>query len=357
MLIWYAYHDTHTIATSRRVPPVPTIRDVAKLAGVAPITISRVINDSDYVSQETRKRVEAAIEALGYVPNMLGPSLRFRQTMTLALVVTDITNPFFTTITRGVEDVAQANGYSTILCNTDESEEKQAQYLHMLLRRKVDGILLVPASSSAGPIRLIRKQGVPLVVLDRQIPDVEVDIVRADSETGAYNLTKHLISLGHRKITMLAGPKSVSTAVDRVDGYCRAMHEAGLEVGDSQVFWGRFTQESGYVLTQEALSASMLPTALFAANNFVAIGAIQVLQEQNIRIPEDIALVTVDDIPPAFTIHPFLTVAAQPAREMGHQAAMLLLERLKGETSQPCKEIVLSTEMIIRASSGGSILA
>ena len=127
---------------------MPTIRDVAKLAGVAPITVSRVINRSGYASQETRKQVEAAIEELGYVPNMLGPSLRFKQTMTLAMVITDITNPFWTTVTRGVEDVAQANGYSTILCNTDESEEKQEQYLQMLLRRRIDGILLVPASSS-----------------------------------------------------------------------------------------------------------------------------------------------------------------------------------------------------------------
>lgn len=352
MVIWYAYHGTHTISTHKRLFPVPTIRDVAKLAGVAPITVSRVINDSDYVSRETRQRVEAAIETLGYVPNMLGPSLRFQQTMTLALVVTDITNPFFTTVTRGVEDVAQANGYSTILCNTDESEKKQAQYLHMLLRRKVDGILLVPASSSAEPIRLIQKQGVPLVVLDREIPEVEVDIVRADSEAGAYQLTKHLLSLGHRIITMLAGPKSVSTAVDRVSGYCRAMREAGLEVCDSQVFWGGFTQESGFALTKQALSASPRTTALFAANNFVAIGAIQALQELNIRVPEDIALVAVDDIPPAFTAHPFLTVAAQPAREMGQQAARLLLERVRGQSDQPYRQIVLSTEMIIRTSSG-----
>jgi LacI family transcriptional regulator len=336
---------------------MPTIRDVAKLAGVAPITVSRVINDTSYVSQETRERVQAAIEEMGYVPNMLGPSLRFKQTMALALVVTDITNPFFTTITRGVEDVAQANGYSTILCNTDESEEKQAQYLHMLLRRKIDGILLVPASSSAEPIRLIQKHKVPLVVLDRQIPDVEVDIVRADSETGAYQLTKHLLSLGHRFITILAGPKNVSTAVDRVNGYNRAMNEAGLEVCDSQVFWGTYSQESSYGLTPKALAASPRPTALFAGNNFVAIGIMRALHELNYRVPEDIALVAVDDIPSGFTLQSFLTVAAQPAREMGQQAARLLLERIKGEPDHLYRQIVLSTELIIRTSSGESIVA
>lgn len=330
---------------------MPSIRDVAKLAGVAPITVSRVVNDSGYVSQQTRKRVEAAIEELGYVPNMLGPSLRFRQTMTLAVVITDITNPFWTTVTRGIEDVAQSNGYSTILCNTDESEEKQEQYLQMLLRRRIDGILLVPASSSSHPIRLIKRQGIPLVVLDRQIPDVDVDIVRADSETGAYELTRHLLSLGHHQIAMLAGPKSTSTAVDRVNGFCRAMNETGVNTCDMQVLWGAFTQESGYALAREAFGRTPQPTALFAANNFVAIGALQAMREQGLRVPEDVALVAVDDLPPAFTIDPFLTVAAQPALEMGHQAARLLLDIIKKGADHQHQHIVLPTELIIRTSS------
>ncbi len=215
-----------------------TIRDVASRAGVAPITVSRVINDSDYVSAATRKRVEAAIEELGYVPNMLGPSLRFKQTMTLALLLTDITNPFWTTVARGVEDVAQANGYSIILCNTDESEVKQEQYLDMLLRRRIDGIVLVPARSVPEPIYAIRKQNIPVVILDRQIPGLDVDIVRADSEDGAYQLTEHLLSLGHRQITMLAGPQAVSTAVDRVSGFRRALTDAGLPEDTAQIYWG-----------------------------------------------------------------------------------------------------------------------
>ena len=336
---------------------MPTIRDVAKLAGVAPITVSRVVNDSGYVSKETRARVEAAIEELGYVPNMLGPSLRFKQTMTLAMVVTDIANPFWTTVTRGVEDIAQANGYSTILCNTDESEEKQEQYLQMLLRRRIDGILLVPASSSPEPIRLIQKQGTPVVVLDRDVPDVDVDMVRADSEYGAYQLAKHLISFGHQRITILAGPQSVSTAVDRVNGFCRAYTEFGLDPCDTQVIWGNYTQESGYEMAQKALAARPLPTALFAANNFVAIGALRALKEQNFRIPEDISMVAFDDIPLAFTIEPFLTVATQPAREMGKQAVRLLLERIREDAGRPSEQVILPTGMIIRTSSGENINA
>jgi LacI family transcriptional regulator len=330
---------------------MPTIRDVAQLAGVAPITVSRVVNDSGYVSRETRERVEAAVAELGYVPNMLGPSLRFKQTMTLAMVVTDIGNPFWTMVTRGVEDIANANGYSTFLCNTDESEKKQDQYLHTLLRRRIDGILLVPASSSPDPIRLIQKQGIPIVVIDRKVPDVDVDIVRADSVYGAYQLTKHLIACGHKEISILAGPRSVSTAVDRVDGFCRALCEAGLRVCDSQVVWGNYSQESGYAMALEALVRNSEITALFAANNFVAIGALRALKEKNLRVPEDIAMVAFDDIPLSFIIEPFLTVATQPAQEMGKQAVRLLLERIKEGFDRPYQEIVLPTEMIIRNSS------
>ncbi|OQY32734.1 MAG: hypothetical protein B6243_07155, partial [Anaerolineaceae bacterium 4572_5.2] len=231
-----------------------TIRDVAKLAGVAPITVSRVINDSDYVKQETRERVDAAIEELGYIPNTLGLSLRSKKTMTLAVVITDITNPFWTTVTRGIEDVAQANGYSTILCNTDESEDKQEQYLQMLLRRRIDGILLVPSSSNPDPIKLVKKQNIPIVLMDRHVPEVDVDIVRSDSEEGAYLITKHLLSLGHQQIAMLSGPKNISTSVDRVNGYRQALQDAGLPTSDEKVFWGEYNKETGYKMAEEMLA-------------------------------------------------------------------------------------------------------
>jgi len=331
---------------------MPTIREVAQKAGVAPITVSRVINDSGYVSEGTRQKVQAAIDELGYVPNMLGPSLRFQQTMTLAVVITDITNPFWTTVTRGVEDVAQANGYSTILCNTDESEAKQDQYVQMLMRRRIDGILLVPACSEAESIDLIQKQGIPVVVMDRQVPGVKVDIVRADSEGGAYKLTQHLLSLGHVHIAMLAGPESVSTAADRVQGYQRALKDAGYPESAKQVYWGEFTQESGYRLAIEAIARTPRPTAIFSANNFLALGAMQLFNTKGIRVPEDIAVVTFDDIPLNLVANPFMTAAIQPAREMGQQATQILLERIKGEKDNGAQHLVLPTEIIIRASSG-----
>jgi len=331
---------------------MPTIRDVAERAGVAPITVSRVINNSGYVSEETRARVEAAIAELQYVPNSLARSLRFKRTDTLALVLTDITNPFWTTVARGVEDAASSQGFNVILCNTDESEEKQEEYLNVLLQKRVDGFLLVPARSTPEPIWQIQSQGVPVVVLDRRIPDVQVDIVRGDSEGGAYELTRLLISMGHRRIAMLAGPKEVSTAADRVAGYRRALREAGLPEDLELAYYGEYTQEGGYHLAQRALAATPPPTALFAANNFIAIGALRALREAGLRVPDDVSLVSFDEIPPAFAIDPFLTVVCQPAYEMGQEATKLLLSRLSEEESGEPREIVLPVKVIVRKSCG-----
>jgi LacI family transcriptional regulator len=203
-----------------------TIHDVAKMAGVAPITVSRVINQSGYFSSETQQRVEEAISQLGYVPNTLARSLRSKRTNTLALILTDITNPFFTTLARGVEDAASDAGFTVVFCNSDESESKEQKYLNVLLQKQVDGFLVVPACSKIDSIERIQRQGVPVVVLDRRIPEANIDIVRCDSEDGAYQLTKLLISLGHRQIAALNGPREVSTSADRAAGYLRAMPRA-----------------------------------------------------------------------------------------------------------------------------------
>ena len=331
---------------------MPTLRDVAKRAGVAPITVSRVINNSGYVSAQTRARVEAAVEELGYVPNRLARSLRLKHTNTLALVVTDITNPFWTTVVRGVEDAANEAGFTVILCNTDESEAKQDAYLQVLLQKRVDGILFVPASGAAEPVNRVQKQGIPIVVLDRRVPGTQVDVVRGDSEGGAYQLVRHLLGLGHRRIAALSGPEGVSTAVERVSGYRRALREAGLGEGAEQVCYGQFTQPSGYQVAQEALERRPQPTALFATNNFIAIGALRALGDAGLRVPEDISLASFDDLTSALAIEPFLTVADQPAYEMGRQATKLLTDRLSGLAGNGYKEIVLPAKLIVRRSCG-----
>jgi len=328
------------------------IRDVAKRAGVAPITVSRCINNSGYCSLETRARVEAAILELGFVPNRLASGLRSKRTNTLALVLTDITNPYFTTIARGVEDMASEAGYMVIFCNTDESVSKEQMYVHMLLEKRVDGIMLVPAQSTLDSVDLIQKHNTPLVVLDRRVPDVKTDVVRCDSERGAYELTRLLLSLGHREIAILNGPKGVSTADDRLSGYRRALAEAGIAGSAGLEFFGSFNQESGYEMTHKALAGTPGLTALFATNNIIAFGALRALQEIGLHVPGDIAMVGFDDLPPALVTFPFLTVAAQPAYEMGKKAIEILLKKLGGGASDQYQEIVLPAEIVIRQSSG-----
>ena len=332
-----------------------TIHDVAKRAGVAPITVSRVINNSGYASEKTRRRVEAAVAELGYVPSGPARSLRIKRTDSIALVLTDITNPFFTTVARGVEDAASEAGYTVTFCNTDEDETKEQKNLDLLLRQQVDGILLVPAMSKPDAVSYIRGHNVPVVVLDRRMPDSWADVVRCDSEGGAYKLVRYLLDLGHQRIAILTGPQGTSTADDRLAGYLHAMSEAGVPVEDGWVRRGFFNQASGYEMAAQILDQEPRPTAVFAANNFIAIGAMKAFQVAGLSVPEDMAVAGFDDLPEALVMDPFLTVAAQPAYEMAQEATRLLLARISGEAPEAPKEIVLPTILIIRQSTGEAL--
>jgi LacI family transcriptional regulator len=335
-----------------------TISDVAQRAGVSTMTVSRVINSSGYSSPETRARVEAAIDELGYVPNALARQLRSERTKTLALVLSDISNPFFTTIARGVEDVAVRHGFSVMYSNTDESEREEAQYLRMLIERRVDGVLLVPAGSSGTSFRLLQSHRMPVVVLDRRVARSNVDSVRCDSEAGAHALTRHLIELGHRRIAVLTGRRTISTSVDRVAGCRRALEEAGLVLDDALVRYGGFTfgnlhQADGHRMARAVLASTTdWPTAIFAANNFIAFGAIRALHEAGIRVPDDMSVVAFDDLPAEWVSEPFLTVAAQPAYEIGRHGAATLLDRIAGDRVATGEDLVLPFEIIVRRSSG-----
>ena len=329
-----------------------TIHDVAKRAGVAPITVSRVINNSGYVSDGTRQRVETAVADLDYVPSGPARSLRIKRTNSIALILTDITNPFFTTVARGVEDAASEVGYTVTYCNTDEDEAKEQKSIDLLLRQQVDGILLVPARSNPDAVKNFRGHKIPVVVLDRRVPGAEADVVRCDSEGGAYQLVNYLLELNHRQIAILTGPEGTSTADDRLSGYLRAMTEAGLDKADCLVQRGSFTQSSGFEMAMNAFRQTPQPTAIFAANNFIAIGVMKALQELQLAVPEDVALVGFDDLPPALLMFPFLTVAAQPAYDMAREATNLLLARIAGEAPEDHQEIVLPTELVVRQSSG-----
>lgn len=332
---------------------MPNLLDVARQAGVSPMTVSRVVNGSGPVSPALRARVEQALVETGYMPNTLARNLRASRTDTIALLLPDMTNPFFTTLAQGVETAAREAGISLLLANSDEREDEERRLVPMLLQRQVDGLLVVPAGTGEETVHACSDRGVPLVVVDRRPRAEGADIVRADSEGGALELGRLLVGLGHRRMTVLSGPETVPTAVDRVAGFTRALvDEAGLQA--PPVLHGAFSIESGHAMTLAAMAQVTRPTALFAANNFIAIGVLHALEDLGVTVPDNVAVVGFDDLPRAMVTFPFLTVVAQPAVEMGKRAVAVLLERL-ANPGGPAQDVVLPTELVIRRSSGGPV--
>lgn len=313
------------------------------------MTVSRVARNVGYVSDEVRARVQAAMNELGYVPNEIARGLRSRSTGTLALVISDITNPFFTTAARGAEDAASDAGYLTLLCNTDENEQEEARYLRLLAQKRVDGTVLVPARSGLDSIAFARQHDIQVVVMDRPCPLPDVDVVRCDSETGSEALAHHLVELGHRRFAILTGAHGAGTSELRVAGFLRGL-DGVRGVAPVPVLYGAFTRDSGQALARQALATQPRPTALFATNNFLTIGAIQALTEAGLRVPEDLSVVGFDDLPEGMVLTPFLTVASQPAYEMGRLAMERLLTRLSGTPPEPTVT-VLPAPLVLRSSS------
>lgn len=329
-----------------------TVRDVARAAGVSAITVSRVVNASGPVNISTRQRVEKAIADLHYVPNGMAKSLKSRQTNTLALVLTDITNPFWTTVARGVEDTAAANGYHVILCNTDEDAEKEQNYINILIQRRIDGLILAPSTNNTEQLNLLKRYSTPCVLIDRHVDGMKMDIVRGDNVEGGRILTEHLIGKGHSKIAIISGPIHISTTQERLEGYKQALETNGIPINANFIKHGSFKEGSSEQLVKELLALSPRPSAIVAMNNLMCIGALKALRDAGLDVPEDMALVSFDDIPQASAIYPFLTVCVQDAQNMGRIATELLMERIANKASDAPREIVLGTTLIVRESSG-----
>lgn len=304
-----------------------TIFEVAQHAGVSHMTVSRYFNQPDKLSPATRVRVRKAVEALQFIPNASAQSLAKGSTRLLALIVTNIANNFCTSVASGVEEVVRAHGYTLILCNTEGAEESERVYLDMLISRRVDGLLLMPAPGSENHLDMLQQRKIPLVLVDLDVPGVDADFVYGDSFDGGLRLTRHLIAQGCRDIAFVGGQAGLSSLEQRLAGYRAAMAEAGLP---ERVYLQRYDLESGRAITKGLLEKEHLPEGLVAASNHVAAGALMTLREQGLRVPEDIAIASFDDIELASLIDPFLTAVVQPAREMGRKATELLIERIEG---------------------------
>lgn len=325
-----------------------TMKDVARQAGVSSATVSRVLNDDNLVTDGVRERVMAAVSELGYRPNRIARSLRRQTSETIGVVVSDIENPHFTRAVRAIEDAAYSRGYRVILCNTDETAEKQRAYLDVLAAEQVIGVILVPADPADPTISRLLDLNIPIVAFDRVADDERADAVFADNAQAARMATEHLLNLGRRHVGFMAGRPEIQTGAERLRGYREAVEKRGLDVIVGE---GVFRLEPSREATRQMVLEHPELDGIVVANNLMAIGALQALRETSRRIPEDVAVVGIDDPPWAGLVNPPMTTLAQPTQQMANSAFDLLIDRIANRRTRS-RFVVFNFELCVRESSG-----
>jgi LacI family transcriptional regulator len=328
-----------------------TMNDVARAANVSIATVSHVINGTRFVSAERAERVHVAMRELGYTPDATARSLRVGRTDTFGLVIPDNSNPFFAALARFIEEAGFEAGYTTILANSNERPDREHRYVSTLVSKRVDGLILSPSRGDHRTlIRLLENARIPVVVVDRDAELPNADIVVYDNEGGSCDATKYLIDLGHERIVCVAGPADASSAAERVDGFRRAMTEAGLPLSENSVVESDFHFAGGRQATARLLDTGEQFTAVFAANDLMAAGVVRALADRGISVPGDISVIGFDDAPLAEMITPALTTMRQPLQDMAHAAVSLLLSRITGNNGTMPTRRVLTTSLVIRES-------
>ena len=300
--------------------------DVAREAGVSPATVSYVINNGPRpVATETRQRVEAAIDRLGYHPNAVARSLRLQRTSILGLILPDTQNPYFAEVIRGVEKVTFEKGYSLMLCHSDYDPKREVHYTNVLQTERTAGVLWFPATSDPQPAYMLKEYGIPFVLLDRIVGDPSYPAVITNNFRGGYLAVQHLIQLGHRRIGCIARPIDLYHSQERVRGYQAALSDHGIPIDESYIVRGGFHLADGHAAASQLFDLDPPPTAIFAYNDFMAIGALRAAPDHHLSIPDDISIVGFDDIPQSSYTYPALTTIRQPKFDMGQHGAELLL--------------------------------
>lgn len=332
-----------------------TIVEVAKRAGVSIATVSNVIRGTRRVSPKLTERVQTAIRELNYSPNEIARSLKVRQTRMLAMVLPDITNPFFPEIIRGAEDTAFERGYFLMTANTDEQIGRERRIVAALRSYRVDGVLLASASGTdTSHLQSTLDAGVALVCLDRTVPGVKTDAVLLDNVRGARECVRHMIQKGHRRIAIITGPLDVQTGRERLRGYEEALREADIPAEQGRILEGDFRHDSGYRLGKQIIEQPARPTAIFVCNGVMTLGVLKAFEELNVRCPQDIALATFDDLAVDSPFHPHLTTVVQPSYEMGARAAGILIDRIEGRISKEPTTVRVAPTLIVRESTEAS---
>jgi LacI family transcriptional regulator len=338
-------------AGSERRRKWATIQDVADRAGVSIATASRVLNGSETVDATLADRVREAMRELRYQPSRAARTLAGRHPTIIGLLVIDMQNPFYMEVIRGVEDVAQRNGYLVVLCNSAEDGEKERQYIEVLCGEPVAGAVVVPTSDRLPFLGPFVERGIPVVTIDRRVCDGSADTVLVDNVAAAREAVAHLVGNGYRRIGLITGPDSATTARERREGYRAAMREAGIAVDPTLEQGGPYTEESARRLAGVLLDLDPPIEALFTANNRLTMGALRAVYDRGMRVPDSIALAAFDDVPWAHPGAGSLTSVIQPAYQLGFTAATRLIDRLREPGLAKHDEIVLAHELHIGESS------
>jgi len=328
-----------------------TIKDVAREAQVSTATVSATLNSSAYVSPDLRARVLAAVDRLDYAPSAIAQSLKKGRTGLLALVVADVTNPFFMNLIHAVETAAEAWGYSLMLCNSDEKFDREQQYLRRIRARRCDGLILAP-TGDAEAYRSMDPASVPgpTVLIDRVIDSWSADSVTLDNVSAAFQATNYILDLGHRRVGAITGPRHVSTGADRHAGFMQALAARGHTPDPQHIRSGDYREDRAFSVAREILRQADRPTAFFVANNLMLIGVMRAISEAGLNCPADISVVSMDDFIWINAFRPRLTTISQPMAEMGAEAVRLLVERLSGASDDPPHRVIMQPTLIVRES-------
>ena len=303
-----------------------TIKDIAERSGVSVTTVSRVLNEKPDVNDETRARVLKVIEDSNYRPNGMARSLVINQTYSIGLIIPDINNPYFPEVARGVEDQAQDSSYSVIFSSTDNKLEQEQEVIDLMLQKRVDGLIVSLSLANRDILKRLESRNIPVVQLDRKIPDSIYPAVMIDNQQSAYKAVQFLIDEGYKEIAHITGDLQTVPGQDREDGYRKAILDNDLRLAEDMIIEGDFSKRSGYDAMEKMIASGNLPEAIFAANDMMALGVLEACRHADIRIPEDLVLIGHDNISISNLVYPALTTMAQPKYKLGRQASKMLID-------------------------------
>ncbi len=326
------------------------IKDVADAAGVSTATVSRVLANKPHVRPEVHKRVMEVVQALGYRPNRVAQNLRSNSSKIIALIVSDIENPFFQSVSRAVDDAAHEQGFSVLLYNTDENPEKEKLCLNLLRDENVAGVILSPTRQAIDNLAATSFLAMPMVIIDRHVSKLDVDNVVIDNAKSAYTITNHLLEHGYKRIAGIFGIGS-TTGRDRREGFMRALKDYNIKPVNDFIKYTNAREADGFLTATKLLQAKERPDAVFTSNSLLASGVLLAIRESRLSIPDDIAFASFDDTTWAKLVEPALTVIEQPTYEIGRTAAEMLIKRIQDPTRSN-REVVLNTKLLVRQSCG-----